>query len=215
MINLIKKILIPHIFNDKKIYLTLISLIFFTILYALCNNDEFHGWIDTQITKPNIEETFMKNIFKKYAKDGKNYLSIKEFEKIPIIDKDSKFFFVSNKDKEYKSENNINSRKILFRIYSTDERLSIKKFVEMPISVNLLDDYVKPHKVLYPSNRYTKPTAVNSFFDRFYFSVIIQSNLGLGDIFPASKRVRLIMIVQTFISYILIILPYSSFISLG
>ena len=88
-----------------------------------------------------------------------------KFEKIPIIDKDSKFFFVSDKDKEYKSEDNINSRKILFRIYSTDERLSIKKFIEMPISVNLLDDYVKPHKVLYPSNRYTKPTAVNSFFD--------------------------------------------------
>ena len=214
MINLIKKFLIPYIFNDKKIYMSFISLIFFTILYALCNNDEFHGWIDTEEVKPNIEQNFTKNIFKKYSKSTK-YLTNKEFLNIPIVDKDGKFYFVSEKDKEYKKKENITSKNILFRIYSSDGRLYFNKFNQMPILLNLMDGFNKPHKILYPSARYKKSRAVNSLFDRFYFSIIVQSNLGLGDIFPASKRVRIIMIIQVIISYIIIILPYGSFISLG
>lgn len=214
MINLFRKVLIPYVFNDKKIYLSFISLIFFTILYALCNNDEFHGWIDTEVKKPDIEQNFTKNIFKKFS-NKKNYLTFKDFEKIPIVDKDGKFYFVSEEDKEYKKEENITSKKILFRIYSVDGRLYFDKFSQMPILLNLLDGYNTPHKILYPSRRLKKSRAVNSLFDRFYFSIIVQSNLGLGDIFPASKRVRMIMILQVIISYAIIILPYGSFVGFG
>jgi hypothetical protein len=214
MINLFKKILIPYIFNDKKIYLSFISLIAFTIFYALCNNDEFHGWVDTEEIKPNIEQNFIKNIFKKYSKTNK-YLTEKEFRNIPIIDKDGKFYFVSDYDKEYKKKENLVSKNILFRIYSSDGRLYFNKFNQMPILLNLMDGYIKPHKILYPSVRYKKSKAVNSLFDRFYFSIIVQSNLGLGDIFPASKRVRVIMIIQVIISYIIIIVPYGSLIGLS
>ena len=44
-------------------------------------------------------------------------------------------------------------------------------------------------------------------FDRLYFSSIVQSNLGLGDVFPASKRTRIILMLQTFVTYIIIALP--------
>ena len=38
--------------------------------------------------------------------------------------------------------------------------------------------------------------AVATFFDRLYYSVITQTTLGTGDIFPASRKVRILAMLQ-------------------
>ena len=217
MIQLLKKFIIPYIFNDKKIYLTIISLLFFTIIYSYCENNEFHGWIDTSRFRTKIEKNFVTKLYNKFTNKDYGYLTLDQFLKMPIIVDQNKFYFTDD-EKQVKEKNNLDAKKILFSIYdkSNKGKISYNNFLELPIELGSVKDYTESYKRITPLDHdATNIHAVSTIFDRFYFSIIIQSNLGLGDIFPASKRVRLIMILQICISYIIIILPYSVFSFMG
>ena len=104
--------------------------------------------------------------------------------------------------------------------------LTLKQFLNMPINANIIPKTVfdqknnvkeisrEDSKIIKSYKRQTLDS-IRTTFDRLYFSVIIQSNLGLGDVFPASKRTRILLILQTFISYIIIVVPYGSLVSWG
>lgn len=227
MLNLLRKFLIPYVFNDKKIYLTIISTLFFTIIYSFCSDDEFQGWVETSLNINKFEKDYLINFFKKYSKN-KNKISFKEFLELPIIEKDNKFEIVDEKKSDFKSKENIKSKTILFYIYDLNGTnfLTLKQFLNMPINANIVPKTVfdqksdikeisrEDSKIIKSYKRQTLDS-IRTTFDRLYFSVIIQSNLGLGDVFPASKRTRILLILQTFISYIIIVVPYGSLVSWG
>ena len=48
--------------------------------------------------------------------------------------------------------------------------------------------------------------AVVDYFDRLYFSVITQTTLGYGDIFPASRKVRIISMFQALSTVLIFII---------
>ena len=81
-------------------------------------------------------------------------------------------------------------------------KINLNTFLKMPIFVNILPNFIKKN-----INKQSKLMSVSTMFDRLYFSAIVQSNLGLGDVFPASKRTRIILMIQTFVTYIIIALP--------
>lgn len=212
MINIIQKFLIPYVFNEVKIYLAIISVLFFTLLYSICENDEFHGWVDTKKIRSNEEKKFLQSIYKKYVgKDG--FIHLNKFKEIPIIMKDNKFFLTDEDDEASEKKEEIKNREMLFKIFdkNNENKITEKMFMKMPLKLDMVSKFSQGYSTTYPDQQNNNNNAVNTIFDRFYFSCIIQSNLGLGDIYPSSRRVRLIMLLQVFVTYVIIILPYSSF----
>jgi len=211
MINVIQKFLIPYVFNEVKIYLAIISVLFFTLLYSICENDEFHGWVDTKKIRSNEEKKYLQSLYKKFVnKNGT--LNLKDFIKMPIIMKDNKFFLTDDDDEKAQEKEEIKNRETLFKIFdkNNDNTITEKMFLKMPLKLDMVSKFSQGYSTTYPDQQ-DNNNAVNTIFDRFYFSCIIQSNLGLGDIYPSSRRVRLIMLLQVFVTYVIIILPYSSF----
>ena len=211
MINVIQKFLIPYLFNEVKIYLAIISVLFFTLLYSICENDEFHGWVDTKKIRSNEEKKYLQSLFNKYVnKNGT--LNLKDFVKMPIIMKDNKFFLTDDDDEQSSEKEEIKNKETLFKIFDKNNNNTIteKMFLKMPLKLDMVSKFSQGYSTTYPDQQ-DNNNAVNTIFDRFYFSCIIQSNLGLGDIYPSSRRVRLIMLLQVFVTYVIIILPYSSF----
>lgn len=51
-----------------------------------------------------------------------------------------------------------------------------------------------------------KPTLIQKFFNRLYFSVTTGTTLGYGDIYPKSNSVKLLSMIQTLSTIILILL---------
>jgi len=51
-----------------------------------------------------------------------------------------------------------------------------------------------------------KPTIYQRFFDRLYFSVITGTTLGYGDIYPVSNNVKILSMIQTLSTIVLILL---------
>jgi len=211
MINVIQKFLIPYLFNEVKIYLAIISVLFFTLLYSICENDEFHGWVDTKKIRSNEEKKYLQSLFNKYVnKNGT--LNLKDFIKMPIIMKDNKFFLTDDDNDQPSEKEEIKNKETLFKIFDKNNNNTIteKMFLKMPLKLDMVSKFSQGYSTTYPDQQ-DNNNAVNTIFDRFYFSCIIQSNLGLGDIYPSSRRVRLIMLLQVFVTYVIIILPYSSF----
>jgi len=211
MINILQKFLIPYVFNEVKIYLAIISVLFFTLLYSICENDEFHGWVDTKKIRSNEEKKYLQSLYNKFVgKDG--FVHLKKFLEMPIIMKDNKFFLTDDDDEKSQEKKEIKNRETLFKIFdkNNEDKLTEKMFLKMPLKLDMVSKFSQVYSTTYP-NQQDNNNAVNTIFDRFYFSCIIQSNLGLGDIYPSSRRVRLIMLLQVFVTYVIIILPYSSF----
>ena len=210
MIELFKKFFIPYVFNDVKIYLSIVTVFFFTLIYSFCENNEFHGWIDSSKYVDTDERKFLNEVFNKFRKKNKN-LSLKKFLELPIISRDDKFYLVNENNKEINTKENLKNKKILFNIFEKGKGfINLEDFLKIPLLLEDNPDFSASYKTSFPFKK-KQPTAVTNIFDRFYFSIIIQSNLGLGDIFPASRRVRLIMILQVFVAYFIIVVPLHNY----
>lgn len=207
MIQLIKNIIIPYVINDVKIYLAIISLLFFTLLYSICENDEFHGWVNSKQVETSAKKKFLETIFAKYS-DTDGLLSLENFLKIPLVMRKNKFYLENDKNiKDIKKF--LKNKEMLFKIFDSDgnNKMNEKTFLKLPINLDNITDSSLGYKTTYPGKN-KKGKAVNTMFDRLYFSIVIQSNLGMGDIYPASRRVRIIMMLQILFSYSIIVLPY-------
>ncbi len=51
-----------------------------------------------------------------------------------------------------------------------------------------------------------KPSFIQKFFDRLYFSVITGTTLGYGDIYPITNKVKILSMIQTLSTVILILI---------
>ena len=48
-------------------------------------------------------------------------------------------------------------------------------------------------------------TFLDKFIDRLYYSVVVQTTLGLGDIYPASRKLRMLTMLQAISTIFLIV----------
>ena len=74
----------------------------------------------------------------------------------------------------------------------------------------LIDDTTKEiKKNIIPKELDTdkvKPSFLQKFFDRLYFSVITGTTLGYGDIYPITNKVKILSMIQTLSTIILILI---------
>ena len=84
----------------------------------------------------------------------------------------------------------------IYDAFTKDNDMDFKIFREIPINIenyniNVPDDLEIPF-----DGTLNLGSAVTDYFDRLYFSVVTQTTLGYGDIFPASRKVRIITMLQ-------------------
>ena len=179
--------------NLSKVRYAVGCIIFFTFMYYTCNNREFAGWINSEARVYTDEDKLKYSIYKKYKTDKKNYITLIEFLNIPITVKNNIYYY-SNK---YDLDKQIINR-ILFNSYDNNNngKIHLRSFLDLPIKTDLLT-HIKTNKIEFPyDSKIVMGPAVATFFDRLYFSIVTQTTLGMGDIFPASRKVRILTMLQ-------------------
>ena len=153
MIQLFKKVLIPYVFNDVKIYLAVISVLFFTLMYSICENDEFHGWVNSKRIETTARQKYLETIFAKYA-DKNGLLDLENFIKIPIVMKKNKFYLESE-DNIKDKEKFIKNKEMLFKIFDSDgnQRINERTFLKIPISLDNIPESSLGYKTTYPGKK--------------------------------------------------------------
>ena len=179
--------------NLYKVRYALGCIVFFTFMYYTCDNKEFAGWMNSEARIYTNDDKIKYSIFKKYKNSKNNYITLIEFLNIPITVKDNIYYY-SNK---YDNDKQIINR-ILFNSYDRDNngKIYLQSFLDLPIKTSLITK-VKTDKIEFPyDSKIVMGPAVATFFDRLYYSVITQTTLGTGDIFPASRKVRILAMLQ-------------------
>ena len=171
-----KNNLISTLHIKDKVLILFILIILFTFLYYLFDDTNFGGI-------SNIQELIKEELIKTTIKD-----KIKEkFQNLNLNDnvKINNHYFHSEIDEDI--EINISSKddKAI-----DDTAKEIKKAVE---NTELRQEKIKP-------NIYQK------LFNRFYFSVITATTLGYGDIYPITIPVKVLTMMQTLSTIVLILL---------
>ena len=191
-----------------KIILYSISVLLFSIIYNYCEDNEFAGWVDTASKSLLEEDKYMAYVFNKYS-NNKNYINVNDFLKIPIYKKDNEWFVLeknNNITDDYKNKED--KYKLFNKLKNYNNLLYENEFLGVSISIENININNIPYDMNFPINFDTpKTSAVNSYFDRLYFSCITQSLLGYGDIFPISNRTRIIVILQSIISIGIFFIP--------
>jgi hypothetical protein len=160
-----------------------------------CKNKEFAGWLNSEGTQYTANDKKKYILFKKYTGDKQN-ITRDEFSKLPIFKTKNKYVFENLVGKNFNPLEVMRMRADVYDSHSKNNEMDFKTFKEMPVSIvdynlEIPDDLVLPF-----DGTLHLGTAVTDYFDRLYFSVITQTTLGYGDIFPASRRVRIITMLQ-------------------
>ena len=190
-----------------KMTLYVLSVFIFSLIYSTCEDNEFAGWVNSTSNDLLKEDRYLSIFFSKVTK-GKKFMDLNTFLKLPIY-KDNKKWFILNK-KNNKTDSNISKKNKynLFNTYkSSDGYISEANFLGISISINNIKKYKIPYDVTFPSS-FNAPdgSAVHDYFDRLYFSFVTQALLGYGDIFPISKRTRIISLSQSVLSIFILYL---------
>lgn len=159
-----------------KISSLLLLILIFSFLYLLFDDTNFGGI-------SNIQEIIKEELIKSKVQ--------KE-----IIENKENFF--NNNNLNNFSNNNSND------IYDEDIIKGSKK------EEKAIDDTTKKIKNVVKDNELdvqkVKPSFIQRFFDRLYFSVITGTTLGYGDIYPTTNGLKILTMVQTLSTIILILI---------
>lgn len=190
--------------NIKKINYVVIMIFIFSIIYTFFDNDQFAGWINISTkTFPGYDRVKME-VYYKHAKRYKNFMTKEEFLEIPMLKINEELHII--KDPTPETRNFIPLQEAIFKAYSHYNKLRVEDFVTIPFRVHLYK-YDIEHAAYIPNEIIlTNKYAVTDYFDRLYYSVIIQTALGFGDIFPNNKLLRLFTMLQAFSTIFIIIL---------
>jgi hypothetical protein len=139
------------------------------------------------------------------------FLLIFLFTSLYMLFDDTNFGGISNLQELIKEEliKNKIKEQITEKYYNYDEELTnidieLNKDDERAINVKTkeLKDTVKKSDL---KEEKIKPNLLSRFFNRLYFSVITGTTLGYGDIYPITTQVKIITMIQSFMTIVLII----------
>ena len=139
------------------------------------------------------------------------FLLIFLFTSLYMLFDDTNFGGINNLQELIKEEliKNKIKEQITEKYYNYDEELTnidieLNKDDERAINVKTkeLKDTVKKSDL---KEEKIKPNLLNRFFNRLYFSVITGTTLGYGDIYPITTQVKIITMIQSFMTIVLII----------
>ena len=179
--------------NLSKVKYAVCCIIFFTFMYYTCNDKDFAGWINSEARIYTDDDKRKYSIYDKYKNKNNNYITLLEFLNIPITVKDREYYYVEKYDLNKQIIN-----RIIFNSYDTNNngKLDMHVFLNLPIKTDLITN-IKTKKIEFPyDSKIVMGPTVATFFDRLYFSVVTQTTLGTGDIFPASRKVRILSMLQ-------------------
>jgi len=197
---------IPQNLKEVKLYkvMYVILMIFlFSIIYTFFDNEEFAGWIEMSNNRLPYSQFYKlrRDVFSKYAQKYKNFMTYNEFLSIPLIKANEELHVIqqpTNKSKQYNYIKNL-----LFHIYSRNNKISFDTFTEIPMQFDL---YPYTGKELDRAITYSNKYSVLDYFDRLYYSTIVQTTIGFGDVFPATKKLRFFTMVQAFSTLFILLL---------
>jgi len=180
--------------NLAKVKYAISCIVFFTFMYYTCADKEFAGWINSVSRIYTKDDKIKYSIYKKYnSNKNLKYISLKDFMNIPIQQKEREFYY----SHKYNLDNQPINR-IIFNVYDNNNngKIDLVTFLNLPIKTELLTN-IKTAKIEFPyDSKIVMGPAVATFFDRLYFSIVTQTTLGTGDIFPASRKVRVLSMLQ-------------------
>lgn len=139
------------------------------------------------------------------------FLLIFLFTSLYMLFDDTNFGGISNLQELIKEEliKNKIKEQITEKYYNYDEELTnidieLNRDDERAINVKTkeLKDTVKNSDL---KEEKIKPNLLSRFFNRLYFSVITGTTLGYGDIYPITTQVKIITMIQSFMTIVLII----------
>ncbi len=168
-------------------------IIFFTFMYFTCDDKEFAGFLNSEARIYTKEDKIKYALFKKYKNKKNNYITLIEFLNIPIIVKNNIYYY----SKKYDLDNQEINR-VIFNSYDKNNngKIDLQAFLDLPIRTDLIT-HINTNKIEFPyDSKIVMGQSVATFFDRLYYSVVTQTTLGTGDIFPASRKVRILSMLQ-------------------
>ena len=191
-------------FGLDKIFYTTFFIILFSIIYMFFDNDNFSGWINVNVKHFEENDNRKRKIFYKYAVKHRDFMTEEEFIGLPMRKIGNHLYIFGKHAKDSKSLENAKIRKILYDIYSLDQKLILSNFIRIPFSTYYFKFPFTEDipNIIEQSKRY----AVEDYFDRLYFSVVTQTTLGYGDIFPADKMLRLVAMLQALTTIFIIVI---------
>ena len=189
----------------RKFFYTISCIIFYSLIYLSCKNKEFAGWLNSEGKHYTINDKKKYVLFKKYSDDDK-VINKDNFVKMPIYKIHNKFVLENLTTKNFNPVETVKTRMDLFDAFSQNGKLDFKQFRNIPISAEKFNIKVPDNLVLPFDGTLNMGKAVIDYFDRLYFSVITQTTLGYGDIFPASRKVRIISMFQALSTVLIFII---------
>ena len=179
----------------RKIWYTIICVIFFSLVYLSCKNKEFAGWLNSEGAHYTENDKKKYVLFKKYGHDKKTIVR-DEFSNMPIFKIDNKYVFENLVGKNFNPLEVMRMRSDIYDAFTKDNDMDFKIFREIPINIDQFNIDVPSDLEIPFDGTLNLGSAVTDYFDRLYFSVVTQTTLGYGDIFPASRKVRVITMFQ-------------------
>lgn len=201
------------IINTKHIFIwSVVSVLFFTCLYAMCYDEEFTTWIETYYKPPTNKIMYMTDLFDNISVNNGNDKVVhkQQFVDIPIFKENDIVYILHKHDSRSSSSDAEKLRRDIYDLtYSVSKGdskgLLRHEFVNIPLNMKYIGDYVSPNaqKLNYTLIAQNKKYKFG-ILDRLYFSTITQATVGYGDVVPASKRVRVLAGLQAFSTLVIL-----------
>ena len=173
----------------------MVSLIFFfSIIYSWFPDEGFVGWVNISDDSMYKSATYRYFTFLKYNGTGDDLMDLQTFMKIPmaIISTSGHLAVFKAPTSTTEQYNRSGEQEKLFYMYAKkNNMITINEFISIPfIIMSPSMEKVSPKIIM------TQRLAVQNWFDRLYYSVITQSAIGFGDIFPGTRMLRLVTMLQ-------------------
>lgn len=159
-----------------KVWILLLLIVLFTFLYYLYDDTNYGGISNIQEL---IKEELIKTTIKDKIKEKFQNLNLNNHVKI------NNHYFHTEDDED-----------IEIKISSKDDKAIDDKAKEIKKAVETTE--LKQEKI--------KPNMFQKIFNRLYFSVVTATTLGYGDIYPITIPVKILTMLQTISTIILILL---------
>jgi len=164
--------------NKTKIYILLLIMLIFSVIYTFLDDTHFEG---VNKYKEIIKEEIIKNKAQQEIKENYENENYENYENYENINNTFDQTLFNNNKKE-----NIDKKEIIIDQTTKETEKDVEK------------NELNPEKV--------KPSLINKYLNRLYFSIVTGCLLGYGDIYPVSNISKFLCVCQGITTVCLIII---------